>query len=85
MTLNVDVLLKRSSAATACTNLVRCCLAAVLVSLIDRMTRRLGYGWSYVLLGAVCLSMLPLMYVAMSFGPRWRRKREAKGETAAGV
>ncbi|KAH7139741.1 major facilitator superfamily transporter multidrug resistance [Dactylonectria estremocensis] len=80
MTLNVDILQKRSSAATACTNLVRCLLAAVLVSVIERMTSRLGYGWTYVLLGAICLSMLPLFYVVMKFGPRWRKKREEKEE-----
>lgn len=57
---------------------MRCSLAAVLVSVIDRMTRRLGYGWSYVLLGAVCLLMLPLMFVVMKLGPRWRRAREDK-------
>lgn len=97
MTLNVDILQKRSSAATACvgpgtrapaqktnfclqTNLVRCLLAAVLVSVIERMTSRLGYGWTYVLLGAICLLMLPLFYVVMNYGPRWRRKREEKEE-----
>ncbi|KAH6962622.1 major facilitator superfamily domain-containing protein [Ilyonectria sp. MPI-CAGE-AT-0026] len=80
MTLNVDILQKRSSAATACTNLIRCLLAAVLVSVIERMTSRLGYGWTYVLLGAICLLMLPLFYVVMNYGPRWRRKREEKEE-----
>ncbi|KAK7408633.1 multidrug transporter [Neonectria punicea] len=80
MTLNVDILQKRSSAATACTNLVRCLLAAVLVSVIERMTGRLGYGWSYVLLGAICLSTMPLFYVVTKYGPRWRRKREEKEE-----
>lgn len=57
---------------------MRCSLAAVLVSLINRMTTRLGYGWTYVLLGAICVMLLPLMFVVMKFGPRWRRAREAK-------
>lgn len=53
-------------------------MAAILIALIDRMTQRLGYGWSYVLLGALCALQLPLMYAVMRFGPRWRRAREAK-------
>lgn len=60
------------------TNLVRCSLAAILVSVIERMTNRLGYGWTYVLLGAICLLMLPLMIVSMVVSPRWRKKREDK-------
>lgn len=55
-------------------------LAAVLVSVIERMTHRLGYGWSYVLLAAVCLMLLPLMFVVMKVGPRWRRAREKANE-----
>ncbi|KAJ9139138.1 Major facilitator superfamily transporter multidrug resistance [Pleurostoma richardsiae] len=78
MTLMIDVLQTRSSSATACTNLVRCLLAAVLVSVINRMTTRLHPSWSYVLLGGICALLLPLMYVEMKLGPRWRIKRDSK-------
>ena len=44
MTLNIDILQTRSSGATACPNLVRCSLAAILVSMIERMTNALGLG-----------------------------------------
>ncbi|KAF4840912.1 Itaconate transport protein [Colletotrichum siamense] len=78
MTLMIDILQTRSSAATACTNLVRCLLAALLVGLIDRMTAALRVSWSYVLLGGVCALMLPLMYIEMKFGPKWRLTRDLK-------
>ncbi|KAF6808150.1 major facilitator superfamily [Colletotrichum plurivorum] len=78
MTLMIDILQSRSSAATACTNLVRCLLAALLVGLIDRMTAALRVSWSYVLLGGVCALMLPLMYIEMKVGPKWRMRRDLK-------
>ncbi|KAF2797294.1 MFS general substrate transporter [Melanomma pulvis-pyrius CBS 109.77] len=76
MTLNIDILQTRSSGATACTNLVRCSLAAVLVSLIDRMTTRMGLGWTYTFWGGICALLLPLMFLEMKMGPRWRGKRD---------
>ncbi|KAK1593708.1 major facilitator superfamily domain-containing protein [Colletotrichum navitas] len=78
MTLMIDILQTRSSAATACTNLVRCLLAALLVGLIDKMTSALRISWSYVLLGGVCALLLPLMYIEMKFGPKWRLERDLK-------
>ena len=80
MTLNIDILQSRSSGATACTNLVRCGIAAILVSTIDRMTSKLGDGWTYTLWGAVCAMLMPLMFLEMKKGPQWRKKREAKDE-----
>ncbi|OHE90448.1 hypothetical protein CORC01_14260 [Colletotrichum orchidophilum] len=78
MTLMIDILQTRSSAATACTNLVRCLLAALLVGLIDRMTAALRISWSYVLLGGFCALLLPLMYIEMKVGPKWRMRRDLK-------
>ncbi|KAL3473161.1 major facilitator superfamily domain-containing protein [Aspergillus californicus] len=46
MTLMIDIVRTQSSAVIACTNLVRCSLAAILVSVIDKSTRGLGFGWT---------------------------------------
>jgi len=78
MTLGLDLLPKQSSSVTACVNLVRCSLAAVLVSVIDKATSALGFGVTYTILSAVCVLLLPLMYVEMSVGERFRRRRVAK-------
>lgn len=48
----------------------------MLVALIDRATGRLGYGWTYTILGFICIALLALIYAEMHWGPRWRRKRE---------
>ncbi|CAK7227724.1 multidrug transporter [Sporothrix eucalyptigena] len=76
MTLMIDVLQSRSSSATACTNLVRCLLATVLVAVIDNMTTTMSYQWTYVFWGAISACMLVLMYVEIKIGSRWRRARE---------
>lgn len=59
------------------TNLIRCSLAALLVSLIDKVTQKLGYGWTYTLLGLLCSLLLVPVYVEMRLGPRWRNGRNA--------
>lgn len=78
MTLNIDILQSRSSGATACTNLVRCSLGAVLVSVNERMVGAWGDGWTYTFWGAVCAGLLPLMLVEIRMGPVWRARREEK-------
>ncbi|THH19557.1 hypothetical protein EW146_g1639 [Bondarzewia mesenterica] len=75
MTLMLDLLPSQSSSVTACTNLVRCSLAAVLVSVVDMATSALGYGWTYVVLGGICAAMLPLILLEMKIGPAYRLKR----------
>jgi predicted MFS family arabinose efflux permease len=78
MTLNIDILQTRSSGATACTNLVRCSLGAILVSIIDRMTSSWGFGWTYTFWAGICILLLPLMLVEIRMGPKWRKKRETE-------
>ncbi|KAK9776141.1 putative Major facilitator superfamily (MFS) profile domain-containing protein [Seiridium cardinale] len=76
MTLMIDILQSRSSGATACTNLVRCSLGAIVVATTDRMINSLGYIWTYVLLAGICACMLPVMYIQMRVGPKWRLERD---------
>jgi hypothetical protein len=59
---------------------VRCLLAAVFVSVIERMEGKLGVGWTYTFWAAVCALLLPLMFLEIRMGPRWRGKREAREE-----
>lgn len=76
MTLNIDILQSRSSGATACTNLARCSLAAIMISVNDRMTGAWGDGWTYTFWGSVCAALLPLMLLEIRMGPTWRGRRE---------
>ncbi|KAL3463705.1 major facilitator superfamily domain-containing protein [Aspergillus heterothallicus] len=80
MTLMIDIVRTQSSGVIACTNLVRCSLAAILVSFIDRATRKLGFGWTYIILGVICACLLPLIFIEIKQGPKWRARR-GKGST----
>ncbi|KAI0147175.1 major facilitator superfamily domain-containing protein [Xylariaceae sp. FL1272] len=77
MTLMIDLIKAQSSGVIACTNFVRCSLAAILVALIDMATARLGYGWTYTLLGGFCALLLGVVYAEIHCGPTWRRKRDS--------
>jgi hypothetical protein len=61
---------------------VRCSLAAILVSVIDKITTKLGFGWAYVLLGGISLLLLPLMVLEMKIGPKYRLKRKLLEDVA---
>ncbi|KAJ7592852.1 MFS general substrate transporter [Mycena floridula] len=76
-TLTVDLLPNQSSAVTACTNFVRCSFAAILVSVVDLCIRRMGYGWTTVIMGGVCAAAIPLVYLEIAIGPRCRARRAA--------
>ncbi|KAL1668771.1 major facilitator superfamily domain-containing protein [Schizophyllum commune] len=78
MTLMIDIEHSQSSSVTACTNLARCSLAAVLTAVIDHITSAIGYGWTYVLFGGLSLLMIPLIYLEILMGPRWRARLEAR-------
>jgi len=77
-TLIVDLLPTLGSSVTACNNLVRCSLAALIVSVINLILNAVGMGWTYVILGAMCIAVSPIMFVVMRMGPRFRAKRIAK-------
>ncbi|KAM5540996.1 hypothetical protein V8D89_005307 [Ganoderma adspersum] len=78
-TLIIDLAPEHGSAITACNNLVRCSLGAASVSVIDLILRRLGAGWTYVLLSGICVAFSPTYWILMKYGPRWRAARRAKG------
>ncbi|KAJ4490543.1 major facilitator superfamily domain-containing protein [Lentinula aciculospora] len=80
----VDLLPTQSSSVSACNNLFRGCLGAILVSVIDPIVDALSPGWTFVLLGCVCAAMTPIVYVVMRIGPGWRARR-LKNSTRRGV
>ncbi|CAA7265936.1 unnamed protein product [Cyclocybe aegerita] len=75
-TLMIDLVPGQSSSVTACNNLIRCTLSAVLVSVIELIIKGIGIGWTYVLHCGISLLALPLIYVAIRIGPRYRIKRQ---------
>ncbi|KAJ3896532.1 MFS general substrate transporter [Lentinula edodes] len=56
-------------------NIVRCLLGAVAVSVIDIILSSLGPGFTYVLLNGIIVISMPLLYLVIKLGPRFRKKR----------
>ncbi|KAF9567134.1 MFS general substrate transporter [Agrocybe pediades] len=77
-TLMIDLMPGQSSSITACNNLIRCTLSAVMVSILQPLINAIGTGWTFVFLGGLCLLSLPMAYLSIRFGPRIRAKRQSK-------
>ncbi|KAF8481814.1 MFS general substrate transporter [Russula ochroleuca] len=75
-TLLVDMMPSQGSSITACNNIVRCLMGAGMVSIINPMLVALGDGWTYVVLGGLCVLVSPLLYVEIQWGPFWRERRQ---------
>jgi hypothetical protein len=56
-------------------------MGAGMVSVINPILVALGDGWTYTLLGGLCLLVSPLLYVEVRYGSKWRERRHQKGET----
>ncbi|KAE9390907.1 MFS general substrate transporter [Gymnopus androsaceus JB14] len=77
-TVTVDLAPTQSSSVSACNNLFRGCLGAILVSVIDLILDALNPGWTFVLLGLICAALTPLVWVVIRIGPACRQKRREK-------
>ena len=56
-------------------------MGAGMVSIMNPMLVALGDGWTYTLLGGLCLLVSPLVVVEIRWGPTWRERRK-KQESA---
>ncbi|ODO04663.1 hypothetical protein I350_05272 [Cryptococcus amylolentus CBS 6273] len=61
-------------------NLVRCAFGAVTVSTVQLICDRMGVGWCFVLLSAICVASSPLLLLIVKYGPIWRARRRAKAK-----
>ncbi|CAL1705635.1 unnamed protein product [Somion occarium] len=77
-TLTIDLAPTQGSSITACNNLIRCSMGAVLVSIIDFIIKAVGIGWTYVILGALCFINFPVIFFIIYVGPKLRAKRRAR-------
>ena len=50
-------------------------MGAAMVSVINPILVALGKGWTYTLLGGLCVLVSPLLYVEVRWGPMWRERR----------
>lgn len=77
-TILIDLAPSQGSSVTACNNLIRCSMAALLVSVIDLLLHKIGTGWTFVLLGGVCFISMPLIWLAVRIGPSCRAGRRVR-------
>lgn len=76
-TLLVDKNHRTSAAAQAAGNLVRCVLAAVAVSFLQGMIDAIDIGWTFTLMGGLCLIAVGLFLIDHHRGTSWRQSNIA--------
>ncbi|KAL2180600.1 major facilitator superfamily domain-containing protein [Thermothelomyces heterothallicus CBS 202.75] len=71
----IDVYPRAPATATAANNLVRCWLGAGAAAAIVPMIDSMGPGWAFTLIALLDLLTVPLLWVVMRWGPKWRAER----------
>ncbi|KAK5192923.1 hypothetical protein LTR20_007314 [Exophiala xenobiotica] len=75
----IDLNRPRAAAASAAANLVRASLGAGMTGVVNPMIKGMGTGWCFTFTGLVQLCMLPLLWLCMEHGVRWRRQKLVAG------
>ncbi|KAK3941808.1 MFS general substrate transporter [Diplogelasinospora grovesii] len=73
-TLLVDKNHRTPAAAQASSNLVRCTLAAIAVSFLQNLLDATGTGWTFTLMGGLCLVAVGFFVVDYHLGTVWRQR-----------
>lgn len=74
-TLTVDLFPGGSATAVASMNISRCLAGAGGTAVIDPLLKALGPGWTYTTLSLIALLFLPIPFVEMRYGHRFRAVR----------
>ncbi|ORY59749.1 major facilitator superfamily transporter [Pseudomassariella vexata] len=75
-TLIVDLNPGHAGAAIASNNLARCLVGAAASAVIAPMIKGIGSGWSFIIFGVLYLSGMPVLWIIMHNGVRWRKEKE---------
>ena len=78
-TLLVDIHPTQPATAQASNNLVRCSMAAAGLAVVQPLIDSVGVGWCYVIFAAMTATALPLCFLEMRSGMRWRLARLEAG------
>ncbi|OHE99784.1 hypothetical protein CORC01_04920 [Colletotrichum orchidophilum] len=70
----VDKNHRTPAAATASSNIVRCALAAITVSFLQRLIDSLGIGWTFTFMSGLCVISTGLFLVDYYRGTVWRQQ-----------
>lgn len=69
----VDKNHRSPAAAQASSNVVRCALAAIVISFLQDIIDGMGIGWTFTLMGGLCLVAMGLFFVDYHRGTAWRQ------------
>ncbi|KAI7930063.1 hypothetical protein M0657_001868 [Pyricularia oryzae] len=82
-TLIVDLYTDAPATAVAANNLFRCSLGAICMSFIENMVQTMGRGWCYTFWALLTASLMPILWLLVQRGPRWREERRLRKEKIA--
>ena len=71
----IDLNRPRAAAASAAANLIRASLGAGMTGVVNPMIEGMGTGWCFTFTGLIQLCMLPLLWLCMENGVKWRRQK----------
>ena len=74
-TLLIDVNQEAPAAAQASSNIIRCALAALAVAVLQYVLDAIGAGWTFTLLGLLCLITIGLCLLIRKRGMTWRLRK----------
>lgn len=80
MTFITDAFGAYSASATTALLVARCLLGAFLPLTVPPLAQRVGYGWGFSALAAVCLTAAPVPAVVMWLGSAWRQRSAYTGD-----
>ncbi len=76
-TLLIDINQEAPAAAQASSNIIRCTFAAVDVAVLQDVLDAIGSGWTFTLLGLLCLISIGLCLLIRKKGMKWRARKRA--------
>ncbi|KAK1058499.1 hypothetical protein LTR74_013388 [Friedmanniomyces endolithicus] len=74
-TLIVDMNPSNPVTASASVSITRCFIAAAGVAVIEVLLNAIGPGWTFTVVGALCMATLPGFWVVRRYGWEWRKVR----------
>jgi MFS family permease len=77
-TLVVDLYPEAPATAVAANNLFRCLFGAGGTAVIETVLKAWGRGWTFTFLALVVVVFSPILWVSMTWGPRWREERRVR-------
>jgi hypothetical protein len=81
-TLIVDLYADEAMTASAAVSITRCFVAAGGVSVLQPLFNSIGVGWTFTIIGIMCYSTIPMLWVLHHWGWAWRREK-AQGRVAS--